>query len=118
MNSPILKVTPSQRDQGKQQQHAKRRRGPGERRARDCKFKREWDGWQEVFGECARDNFVIAGRKFFHCKLRIMRQFFSNDLSGTVVQGEGVLKLLGKGAAANRRDVEQQTVLWIIQCET
>jgi hypothetical protein len=47
-----------------------------------------------------------------------VRQFFSNDFAGTVRESEGILKLLGKGPAANRRDVQQQAVLRIIQFQS
>src|SRR4051812_9534881 len=47
-----------------------------------------------------------------------MRHLLANYLPRAVIKRKRILKLLRKSAAANRRDVEQQTVLRIIKQQT
>src|SRR5437763_30903 len=61
---------------------------------------------------------VFAGLKFLHRKLRIVRELVADDLARAIVKRECILKLLGKSAAADGRDIEQQTILRIIELQT
>ena len=115
MNPPILKISPPQSDQGKQQKHPERGRGPRERRFGNSELECEWGCRRQVFGKSSRHNLVGAGFQSLHRELGIVRQFLSDDFTRTVRQSECILKLLGEGAATNRRDIQQQTVLRVFQ---
>ena len=86
MNAPVLNVTPGQGDQRQGQQHRQSRRRPRKRRPGDGKFNAERDRRRQVLGKGARHHFVSTGRELLHRELRIMREFFANDLSRTIVK--------------------------------
>src|SRR5438552_11410312 len=117
MDAPVLEITPAQSDQREQQQNAERRRGQLKRSPRDGELERERSRRGEVPSKSTRHNLVSTGLQLLHRELRIVRDFLPDNFAGTVKERECILKLLGERAAADRRDVQQQTILRIIQSQ-
>src|SRR5690349_24787456 len=108
---------PQKSEQREREQDRERRRRPRKRRFRHGKRKRQRRRRREILRKRARGHFVRARLQTLHRELRVARKLLFDRLALAVRESKRILKLLRKRAAADRGDIEQQTVLRILEIQ-
>src|SRR6185369_734518 len=110
-DSSSFKDGPQESQQRERQENRERRRRPRKRSFGHSERKTQRRGGCEIFCESSSSDGVRAGFQTLHRELRFTRELLFDRLSLAVDECERILKLLGERATADRRHVEQQTVL-------